>query len=366
MQSERMSQRGRGKVFCSALLAIVFGAGLWWVSSQVAGSSAWQRHPRAARSAQRPETALTDPPKGSRDTQVSIPGTGSYAYFLRMGGGGDPGSMAQIHRVNLRTKTSEPLPVLGMDPSISPDGTKLAYDAFDREGDSQGLWILHVRSGQKKQVSSDGSAAQWSGDSKRISFFRVNPSRFHILNLSNGKTKPLRATPAGRATRWSRDGRFIAFIAEGDRASVGSGGRHVVVFDRDGKLVRRIPSGNKILNPGPFSWAPHGRQLYVSATDPAGARRVYSVDLRTAAIVPLSSGRADARPAGSVDGRWIAYSSLASSDGKGRAGLRVLSLGQSKRVIAFEDLFDPVWCLDGKFLVAEHRAGRLSIVRVKE
>lgn len=62
------------------------------------------------------------------------------------------------------------------EPAVSPDGRRLVVHARDESGESLGLWVVDIKSGERKQIAENAAAPRWSADGKRVYFNRRDES----------------------------------------------------------------------------------------------------------------------------------------------------------------------------------------------
>lgn len=150
-------------------------------------------------------------------------------------------------------------------PSLSPDGTRVAYAASVGENDLD-LIITDLESGESTSVTQGA-------------------------DLDN---QPV----------WSPDGEQIAFISNRD----GSFG--IFVMDADGANIRRVTD----LPSQAFSplggWSPDGSKIVYGAETDSGARAIQIVDVESGEIEPLTNHSGEeANPVWSPNGERIAFHS---------------------------------------------------------
>jgi len=150
------------------------------------------------------------------------------------------------------------------DAVLSPDGTRLALLLQLRYPDGQEpeqLAVLDVRTGRLTRVAGSSQVAEidavsWAPDGKRLVFsaYRQNPNGgLYTVDLATKRVAPLLVRGAGaRAPAWSPNGRTVAFVRGGKRAS------SIWLLDlRDGR-ERRLTHGGVDVAP---AWSPDGKAL---------------------------------------------------------------------------------------------------------
>jgi uncharacterized protein YdcH (DUF465 family) len=156
------------------------------------------------------------------------------------------------------------LHVNGFDPSVSPDGTKIAFCSLRDDQYSQIYVVNADGTGQQrltKITSGDACGPVWSHDGKKIAFYAFslpNPSRnpaIWVMDPDGSNVK--RLTEHAVSPTWSPDDRQIAFAS--DRA----GKFQIFAMNYDGSNVRRLTEDKGEDSSPP--WAPDGASiLFVS------------------------------------------------------------------------------------------------------
>ena len=300
------------------------------------------------------------------------------------------------------------------DPQLSPDGSLVVYvlSELDRATDKSNtsLWLVPASGGPSKRLTTAPGAnnhPRWSPDGKSIAFVssRSGSSQIWILPVEGGEPHQLTKLPIDvSGPLWSPKGDKIAFSAEVypgqtpeqtaakdkekeaakskvrvyDRLMIrhwnawDEGKRsHLFVADaHSGEAKDLTPKLDVNTPPAPFggssdyAWSPDGKELAFTAEPSVDAAWSTNTDIWTIAAeggepknVTEGNKGADAQPAYSPDGQWLAYVSQT------RAGfesdqwvLKVIPRHSSKSYELTKSLDRPVqsfsWGRDSKDIVA--------------
>ena len=104
------------------------------------------------------------------------------------------------------------------EPSVSPDGSRVAVQGHER--DSNDIWIHDVARGSKTRLTLDPALDDepaWSPSGDRIAFTstRLDGSWDVLVRSSDGSVESLVTGPSQEhAPNWSRDGRYLAYHSQ--------------------------------------------------------------------------------------------------------------------------------------------------------
>ncbi len=107
-------------------------------------------------------------------------------------------------------------------PAWSPDGEYIAYDAFDRESRTAGIFVVAKAGGEPKQLTTDkGKEPAWSPDGQTVAYY--DDRSFDIWTVPASGGEPRRLTNRGCcfSPRWSADGERIYFAGPYRKDPVG-------------------------------------------------------------------------------------------------------------------------------------------------
>lgn len=124
-------------------------------------------------------------------------------------------------------------------PVWSPDGSRIAFNAYHHFRTSPDVWVLRVDDNSVERLSHSGYdiGPQWSHDSSEILFHTgvYTVGDIHLMDADGTDQRNLTNTPANDSSpRWSPDGSMIVFVGERD------GNRDIHVMSADGSERTRI------------------------------------------------------------------------------------------------------------------------------
>ncbi len=180
----------------------------------------------------------------------------------------------------------------------SPDDKQLAFQ------NRAGTWVENL-DGTGRTFVGAGASPRWSPDGEKIAF--VESRTLVVRDLVDDSQSSLadQTWQVEPGFDWSRDGRWIAFVAKGE----GSAGLWIV--DPESSDPPRLRLRGSLM--GQVAWSPDGKQLAVTLD---GVIQLVDANASTPAR-PIPHQIGNSRdPAWSPDGKSIAFSSTRESSGR--------------------------------------------------
>lgn len=178
-----------------------------------------------------------------------------------------------------------------MRPSWSPDGSRVAYDGEDPDGEPAAetggltpqIWVIPSDgSGPPEMITDapDGALEPaWSPDGSRIAYRTLADGRIVSMATDGSDATPLTDGPGDAEPEWSPDGTRIVFSSDRD------GDREIYVMAADGDDVTRLTDSPDF--DGQPTWSPDGTMI-AFASDRGASRDIYLMNADGSDQVDLS------------------------------------------------------------------------------
>ena len=213
----------------------------------------------------------------------------------------------------------EATPAFRFSPRLSPDGSRVAFDAYDPGTQTTQVWIGDLSRGVETRLTSPpGSNAGpiWSPDSTRVAFQsdRKHQADIYIRRADGTGADQAVTDEEGQKipSAWSSDGRFVIAF---NREAAGERLVGISAFPLDGDRTPLVVVPRRTDNIGDISLSPDRRWLAYDTSE--GRRReVYVVSF------PDGQQKVQISNTGGLNPKWT------------RNGRELLYLGYDRRVVA--------------------------------
>lgn len=224
-----------------------------------------------------------------------------------------------------------------MSPSWSPDGSKIAYVAFDINRGRSSLRVQDLATGNIREISSRegiNGAPSWSPDGRRLAMtlsYRGNPDIYSYDLGANQLTQLTNNGAIDTEANWSPDGNYIAFTSD-------RGGKPQVYRMRsNGSQVERLTFEGESNQRA--SYSPDGEQITMVQKSGNGFR-IAVMDTQTNNIRIVSEGPLDDGPDFAPNGQAIIYA----RQGRNNELATVSTDGQTRsRLSQSGEVREPAW-----------------------
>jgi len=172
-----------------------------------------------------------------------------------------------------------------VDPSLSPDGSSLAFGRFtsNQSGRSLGIWAANTNGRSLRRLAKNGLLPLWSSNSGTVAYLvQSRTSRsLHLVSASGGKSRTLVPGKIENVFGWSPNGRYVAFA----QAARGGANELAVV----NVATRKVRTLLRLDDSPTASWAPDSTHLVVSSLPEAKCAPTYRVSLTGSTPVRIAS-----------------------------------------------------------------------------
>lgn len=193
---------------------------------------------------------------------------------------------------DLAAGTNTQLTVSGVNPKISPDGTRIAFQ-------SSGIHVVNIDGTNPTRILDFGGVPAWSPDGQRIA---LHFNGIWVMNADGSDLQQL--TNHGRWAAWSVHTPEIAFGSD-----LESPDNDLWIMNTDGTNARLALSrrGEDL----DVVWSPSSRILFGGVVDQKSSYEIFAFDPVTSSLSRLTnSSRQDFEPAASPDGTMIVFASF--------------------------------------------------------
>jgi Tol biopolymer transport system component len=183
----------------------------------------------------------------------------------------------------------------GCCPSVSPDGSRIAFVLPRNRGDGSGdIYIYDLHSRKKSRLVSMGNSCtpQWSPDGRKIAFeFYGNKTPEIFIANADGSGQAALIGDA-RCPSWSPDGKTLAMVRDFD----------IYLFDMDSKSTKQLTHTEKATETMP-RFSPDGRHIAYQHQSDKDANAIYITSMESGEnqkVIDYKSDHISWTPAGDI------------------------------------------------------------------
>ena len=262
------------------------------------------------------------------------------------------------------TATPTPKPIYNGYPSVSPDGSHIAFTS-NRGGDED-LFVISADGTGERQLTHTPEAEvglQWTSDGKAVVFSVLanDTSRLYAIGLSGENQREIGGVP-GRTPMLAPDGKRLVYMAGTWTAT------RLMVSALDGSNARQINDGVPIAWNN--HWSPDGKRIAFTGKNESGeglAVFVMNADgSERHQVTHITSAEGNAQsPVWSSDGGQLAIQVSNLKTHSAHIWIVVLGSGEARKLAAHDRPYldeTPSWFPDGKRIAFQsNRTGNMEV-----
>jgi TolB protein len=163
-------------------------------------------------------------------------------------------------------------------PTWSPNGTQLAFDAYNMSLRKRFIWVMDPNGNHQTRLF-EGENPTWSPDGTQIAFTRyanITSSQIYIANVDGSGIRQVTFDRYNTQPAWSPDGTQLAFVRSNSLNSISS----IFKVNVDGSGLQQLTYDQQSSNSP--NWSPDGTQIVFD--------RLYRPDSEGSIVVMNANG----------------------------------------------------------------------------